>query len=383
MDYYSKLQDKCRGSLVGGAVGDALGYEVEFMSLKAILKKFGKNGITRYSTNDGNRQALFSDDTQMSLFTLEGLMNGIIATKAGPASGILPYIKESYLNWLKTQTETPRQLPDSWVSNLKTLWSRRAPGLTCMSALESLANGDVVNNDSKGCGGVMRVAPIGIFNGAHPHIYSYRDTALLAGEAAEITHKHFASTLASALLATTVENCISDQTVDRMQLYFIITGGLIMLQEYFPGHEAELKRFRRLMESAMELGKGDVPEREAISRLGEGWVGDEALAIAVFAVMRHIDDFEKCIICAVNHNGDSDSTGAIAGNIIGAILGYSAIPRHFLDNLEIEPVLVSMADDLCADINIPEVNLRIGNRYIKHLPAAVSDDCLINPEILH
>lgn len=121
----------------------------------------------------------------------------------------------------------------------------------------------------------------------------------------------------------------------------------------------------------MDLGKRDVPEREAIARLGEGWVADEALAIAIFSVMRHIDDFEKCMICAVNHDGDSDSTGAIAGNIIGAILGYSAIPRHFLDTLEIEPVLVSAADDLCADISILEVNLRVGDRYIKHLPASI------------
>ena len=378
---FKKLQDKCRGALVGGAVGDALGYEVEFLSLESILKKFGKDGITRYSLNHSNRTALFSDDTQMSLFTLEGMMNGIVATKAGPAEGILPYIKDSYLNWLKTQTEKPHSMPDSWIGYLKTLWSRRAPGMTCLSALDTLANGGKVKNDSKGCGGVMRVAPIGIFNAAHPHIYSYKDTALLAGNAAEITHKHFASTLASALLATTVENCISDETVDRMQLYFIITGGLMMMQEYFPGHEEEIREFRTLMETAMEMGKSNVPEREAIARLGEGWVGDEALAIAVFAAMRHIDNFEKCMVCAVNHDGDSDSTGAIAGNIIGAILGYSAIPRHFLEDLEIEPVLVSLADDLCADIHIPEVNLRIGNRYVRHLPAAVSPDYLIDSYI--
>lgn len=80
---YSKFQDKCRGSLVGGAVGDALGYEVEFLKLAAIRQRFGKKGITRYVLHDGVAQ--FSDDTQMTLFTLEGLMNGVIATK-GPAS---------------------------------------------------------------------------------------------------------------------------------------------------------------------------------------------------------------------------------------------------------------------------------------------------------
>lgn len=373
---YTKLQDKCRGALVGGAVGDALGYEVEFLSLRSILKKFGENGITRYSTAK-DRVALFSDDTQMSLFTLEGLMNGIVASKAGTTAEILPYIREAYLNWHQTQTAAPRRLPGSWLGYIKTLWDRRAPGLTCMESLDLIAEGREVKNSSKGCGGVMRVAPIGIFNAAHPHIYSFKDTATLAGQAAELTHSHIASTFASALLATTVENGILDETVDRVQLSFILTGGLIMLREYFPGHDEELKKFATLIETAMDLGKRDIPEREAIARLGEGWVGDEALAIAVFAAMRHIDDFEKCIVCAVNHDGDSDSTGAIAGNIIGAIHGYSAIPRHFLDNLEIEPVLVSAADDLCGDVSIPEVNLRIGNRYIQHLPAEVTPDYLL------
>ena len=96
--------------------------------------------------------------------------------------------------------------------------------------------------------------------------------------------------------------------------------------------------------------------------------------------MRHIDNIEDCIVCAVNHDGDSDSTGAIAGNIIGAILGYSAIPKHYIENLEIEPVLVSIADDLCADVRIREVNLRVGGRYVKHLPISVDPKFLIQQQ---
>lgn len=372
---YSKLQDKCRGSLVGGAVGDALGYEVEFMNLISIRNQFGEKGITRYALHDG--VARFSDDTQMTLFTLEGLMNGVIDTKAGRGDEILPYIERAYLNWLKTQTGTPKQLPGSWMGNIRTLWARRAPGMTCLGALENIAKGIAVENNSKGCGGVMRVAPIGIFNAVHRHIYNYTDTAHLAGRAAEITHKHIASTFASALLATIVMNCISDEMVDQMQFFFIVTGGLVMMRKYFPDHDDEWQEFDRLIRRALELGKSDIAEEYAIRELGEGWVGDEAIAIAVFSVMRHIENFEDCIVCAVNHDGDSDSTGAIAGNIIGAILGYSAIPVHYLENLEIEPILVSAADDLCADVKVREVNLRIGERYIEHIPAEVDRKYLI------
>lgn len=361
----SKLQDKCRGSLVGGAVGDALGYEVEFMELSDIRNRFGEKGITRYVLHDGVAQ--FSDDTQMTLFTLEGLMNGVIDTKAGTKEEILPYIERAYLGWYKTQTEVPAKLSGSWMGDIKALWARRAPGLTCMGALENISNGLSVENNSKGCGGVMRVAPIGIFNATHRHIYNYSDAAHLAGWAAEITHKHIASTFASALHATTVMNCIGCETVDRMRFFCIVTGGLVMMRKYFPDYDEEWQKFDRLIRRALELGKSDIAEVAAIRELGEGWVGDEAVAIAVFSVMRHIDSFEDCIVCAVNHDGDSDSTGAIAGNTIGAILGYSAIPSCYLEHLEIEPILVSAADDLCADVKVREVNLRIGRRYIEHV----------------
>lgn len=374
---HEKLQDKCRGSLVGGAVGDALGYEVEFMRLKSIRKRFGEKGITRYVLHDGVAQ--FSDDTQMTLFTLNGLMNGVIATKAGKKEDILPYIEKAYLDWYKTQTEAPVKLTDTWIGNIRSMWSRRAPGLTCLSALENISNGFSVENDSKGCGGVMRVAPIGIFNAVHGHIYDYADTAYLAGWAAEITHKHMASTFASALLATTVKNCIEDETVDRMELFFIVTGGLSMMRQYYPDHDEEWQKFNKLINRALELGKGDVAEEEAIRELGEGWVGDEALAIAIFSVMRHIDSFEDCVVCAVNHDGDSDSTGAIAGNIIGAILGYSAIPEYYLADLEIAPTLVSAADDLSANINTPQLTPLLSQRYLDHLPAAVPPSLLIQP----
>ncbi len=362
------MQDKCRGSLIGGAIGDALGYEVEFMSLAAILKRFGEKGITHYVKHHG--VALFSDDTQMTLFTAEGLLNGVKATKAGRPELLLPYIKDAYLVWYKTQTEFPHTVEGSPLSQQKELWSRRAPGNTCMSALSNLAKDIPVKNNSKGCGGVMRVAPIGIFNAAHSNVYSYEDTAHLAGWSAKLTHCHIASTFASALLATTVENCIQDKKVGRTEFGFIVTGGLMCLQEYFADpqkphekhyflygdynpvnptpHEHQLQKFTNLIKRALELGESDLPEREAIRELGEGWVGDEALAIAIFSVMRHIDSFEDCIVCAVNHDGDSDSTGAIAGNIIGAILGYSAIPQHYLDDLEMAPVLLSVADQLAS-----------------------------------
>ena len=85
---------------------------------------------------------------------------------------------------------------------------------------------------------------------------------------------------------------------------------------------------------------------DAIRTLGGGWVGEEALAIALYSVLRYPDDFEKALTVATNHDGDSDSTGAIAGNILGTYLGLSGIPGKYLENLELKDLIIEIADDL-------------------------------------
>ena len=379
---YDEFREYCRGSLVGGAVGDALGYTVEFMSLSEIRKRFGGKGITRYVT-DNRGIARFSDDTQMTLFTLEGLMNSVVGHnyEAIEPKTTLPYIEKAYLNWLKTQTASPAKQSDSWLSHIRTLWSRRAPGMTCMSALESVAKGYEVCNNSKGCGGVMRVAPIGIFNGVHYNCANgFNKMSRLGGMAAEITHKHRASTFASELFVSILRLCILlsvDRPVGRHDFSDIVSMALDEVRPRKGNARYSFKQFQGLIIEALELAESNTDDVSAIRKLGEGWVADEALAIALFSVTRYIDDFGKCIFCAVNHDGDSDSTGAVAGNIIGAILGYSAIPQYYLDTLEIKEVLVSAADDICTDIGMPADAQRLRDRYLNHLPAGVAPELLI------
>ena len=94
------------------------------------------------------------------------------------------------------------------------------------------------------------------------------------------------------------------------------------------------------------MAGSDLADSEAIKIIGEGWVGEEALAIAVFCALKHSDDFRKAIIASVNHSGDSDSTGAITGNILGAHLGLSSIPEEWTQKLEIREVIEQVADEI-------------------------------------
>ena len=85
---------------------------------------------------------------------------------------------------------------------------------------------------------------------------------------------------------------------------------------------------------AKELARRDVRVSDAIQEIGEGWVGEEALAIAVYCSLKFSDNFSSGVTAAVNHSGDSDSTGAITGAILGTLLGYEAIPEEWIDRLE-------------------------------------------------
>lgn len=368
-----QLQDKCRGSLIGGAVGDALGYAVEFSSLNEIRRKYGEKGIIDYELNPKG-VAEFSDDTQMSLFTAEGLLVAIADGKTFDKE-ILPYIAKAYEHWYYTQSRPALKMSSSWLTHISTLWSRRAPGNTCMSALHSITmpNAAPVINNSKGCGGVMRVAPIGIFSAAHPMVLDLEHAGYLAGYAADITHKHPLSTHSSMALGMIVADCIAHDNIDREKFRFIVINRVLKLLGLYFKEDKHLDDLQTLIQKSLELAVSDKIDTDAIHILGEGWVAEETLAIAIFSVMRYINDFEKCTCCAVNHNGDSDSTGAVAGNIIGAICGYDAIPEKYKRNLELHDLLLSVADDLCGSSTQEQMK----ERYLNHKPFNVNPSELL------
>ncbi len=107
---------------------------------------------------------------------------------------------------------------------------------------------------------------------------------------------------------------------------------------------------------AMDLAHTDIEDHRAIESIGGGWTGHEVLAIALYSAAKHRDSFEDAIVSSVNHSGDSDSTGAVCGNIMGALHGRSAIPAHFTDTLELRDVIEEIAEDLYTGCIISEYN---------------------------
>lgn len=328
-----------QGCLLGGAVGDALGAPVEFLSLEQIQQRFGPRGITEFAPAYGGLGKI-TDDTQMTLFTAEGLLRGWVR---GVLKGITTYpgvVGHAYLRWLRTQGERNRHDLEfgleepGWLWSQKALHSRRGPGMTCLSALREMPSlGAPARNTSKGCGGVMRVAPVGLF-AAHFGERPER-TFDLGVEIAALTHGHPSGSLAAGAMAVMVHRLVE---------------GASMLQAVQTSREclqgrAGAEEVLRALDKAQALADSEKVAHRAVAALGEGWVAEEALAIGVYCALA-ARNFEQGVFWAVNHGGDSDSTGAIAGNLLGALHGVDAVPTAWRKQLELRDVIEEIATDL-------------------------------------
>lgn len=354
------------GCLLGGAVGDALGAPVEFMSRQEILRRFGPRGITQYAPAYGGLGTI-TDDTQMTLFTAEGLLRGWVL---GCFNGSTSYIKttaNAYLRWLLTQDTQPNCAVEGiseapgWLFQQKALHSRRAPGNTCLSALSDMAFiGEPASNNSKGCGGVMRVAPVGLFAWRLNHANTPQGAFSLGNSLAALTHGHPTGALTGGVLAVLIL-----ALTDGASLQEALATAKAILRE-----ERDYEETLRAIEQAETLAESGVPPEAAIARLGEGWIAEEALAISIYCALV-ARNFRDGLILAVNHDGDSDSTGAIVGNLLGAMHGVTAIPAEWLDALELREVITELAEDLYAfkdwpignDAKNDELNARIWQKY--------------------
>lgn len=334
------------GCLLGGAVGDALGAPVEFLSIQEILKRYGNHGIMNFDHTFGKIGAI-TDDTQMTLFTAEGLLR---AHCRGMHKGFAPafgsVVHLAYVRWLFTQKETiVHDTHDGWLFTVQELHHRRAPGNTCLSALKSGRMGTIEQpiNDSKGCGGVMRAAPVGLYGVVASKYFcdSGKEIAAvfdLGCTIAAITHGDPSGNLPAGVLAAIIFAILSGQT-----LLEAIKATTSILKKK-KGHEETLKAITQ----AMDIAKNRTvqPGPDTIEKMGGGWVGEEALAISLYCALSSEGDFSKGVRLAVNHGGDSDSTGAITGNILGAMQGKQAIPEQWLEKLELKDVIEEIANDL-------------------------------------
>ena len=311
--------------LLAGAAGDALGAGIEFDALASIRRSYGEDGVRGYIPAYGVPVAI-TDDTQMTLFCAEGLLRqGTDVDGAGLAA---------QLRWLRTQGEGRPTADDGWLLAQAGLYHRRAPGNTCLTALQSHAHGEgeEVLNDSKGCGGIMRVAPVGLVR---------RDAFAVAKRLAWQTHFHPAGHLSAGLFADILRRL----AVEGEQLRPAIDAA-------YAEHRDELDRdTREATQEALALADSDAPSSpETVERLGGGWIAEQALGIALFCALR-AQDLRHGLLLAVNHSGDSDSTGSMTGQLLGALEGADPLPGDLREPLEHGDLVEAVARDLWGSLS--------------------------------
>jgi ADP-ribosyl-[dinitrogen reductase] hydrolase len=318
--------------------------------LASIRRQAGAGRLTTWPAGAG----AVTDDTQMTLFTLEGLIRASVAGRSGqppdqPADPVQALYR-AYLRWLATQ-DGPGSIArdDGWLVSKKVLHHQRAPGLTCLSALRSGKAGTPGSplNYSKGCGGVMRAAPCGLMADDPGRAFD------LGCASAALTHGHPSGWYPAGVLATTV--CLE---VRGAPLPEAVNAARCLLDGR-PGAGETTEA----LDSAVGLaGRGRPLTPEDLEMLGAGWVGEEALAIATACALSAADRGlgsskpADALLLAASHSGDSDSTAAITGNLLGAAWGTAAFPEQWLRAIDVREIV----EDLVSDARVECTAARAG-----------------------
>lgn len=350
------LAARIRAALVGTAVGDALGDPTEFVRSDAELEqRWGSRGIRALEGDPPQ----FTDDTQMTLFTAESLLVAALEDDAdlddpGSADLLVRRALEAQLRWRATQKRSalaqygiePAQgslRADERMHRVK------SPGATCLGALDqqhgrfdARAPVQFATNDSKGCGGVMRSAPYGLV---------MADPWSVACLAARLTHAHPLGWSSAGTYAVLVRDLLVRE--DDHDIVSVFRGAISPLATRSLEAE-EIDHLAVLLERAVDDAaerrpiQGEDVARQLPAFLGEGWIAEEALAIGMWCALAFEDPIDA-LAASATHVGDTDSTAAITGCLLGLIHGDEAIFSP-LDPSRIEALdlVHSMADRLVA-----------------------------------
>jgi ADP-ribosylglycohydrolase len=299
------------GCIVGLAVGDALGYPAEFRRRTQLIKEIGPAGIEDFIAFKDSRftrpffmgspnhpPGTYTDDTQMTMAVAEALL----AAGDFELDELAAKMSKKFVEWSRS------------------LKNNRAPGGTCMEGCANLAAGVTWREagvaESKGCGSVMRVAPIGLY---------YADVnqiAEVARSSSLLTHGHSAALEGAAAAAILVGLARRGAAPEEM---------FAEVDKRCSPRCADFSSvWRKLPDVISQPAEAVLVE----GGLGEAWVAEEAVASAMYCFWRFPDDFERAVLTAINTDGDSDTIGTITGSLVGARLGVDSIPAGWRKDVE-------------------------------------------------
>ena len=349
MSKVDSYMDKFEGALIGSAVGDAFGYPLMALSYAEICQRFEKNGALELAVSRKTDTALFTEATQMSLFTADGIIWAHAENVAHENGAVANYVFYSYQLWLYMQTRSIAGSEYEWlfdkkqnpnISSLlrsKGLGKKRRLSDSNIDALFDARNGIFGTlsrklNNNTDAGAVKRVLPVGLFYGDNS------DMAFRIGcDVGAITHSAPDGYLPCGVYTAIIAELLRGNNVDDA-----VNEAMALLAAY-PDNENTYSALQRAVDLANDE---DVEPREGLGELGDGISAISCLAIAVYSAILHQTNYKFAIALAANHDGDSSACGAIAGGILGVWYGLKKLPKNWTKKVQYRNLLETVADVL-------------------------------------
>ncbi|MGX1475412.1 UNVERIFIED_CONTAM: ADP-ribosylglycohydrolase [Streptomyces canus] len=332
------FRSRVRGTLLGVAVGDALGAPVDGLGLDEIREAYGAEGLVDLAFGYGRRGAV-THLTQLSLFTVDGLIRAQVRRDTGawhPPTDL----HRAYLRWAATQRDwgpDERRKDDGWLAREEWLYARRDPtrslllgfGDDTMGTLESPKNPDELGPEA-----TARSAAFGLLVGWEPQL-----VVQLAVECAAQTHGHPVAYLSAGAYAVIVHALALGDSLDGA-----VQRALALLAAR-PGHEP----VSDALQHALGAVRQGMPTPARVEELAADGSADGLLSAAVYCALVG-EDVRHGLCLAVNHDGPSAAAGALTGGLLGALHGETALPPAWLAELEGRPTLLELADDFAMEM---------------------------------
>ncbi|MFF3215344.1 ADP-ribosylglycohydrolase family protein [Streptomyces sp. NPDC002886] len=331
------FRSRVRGTLLGSAIGDALGAPVAPLSLPELLETHGPAGLTEPTAP----RARVTAATQLGLFTLDGLIRAHVRRDTGawhPPTDV----HRAYLRWALTQSDwgpDERREDNGWLAQEEWLYARRSPARSCLTGFADGVLGTLAqpkNPTAVDPGAATRSAPFGLLVGWESAL-----VLQLAVECAVQSHGHPTAYLSAGAHSVIVHGLTRGESLDSAVQRAL---GLLGVR---PGHQPVTDALQRAL-GAVTTG---VPSPQAIEDLspGQGRSAEEVLAIAVYCALV-AENVAHGLRLAVNHGGDSAATGALCGSLLGAQHGETALPAAWLAGLEGRATVLELADDFALEM---------------------------------
>jgi ADP-ribosylglycohydrolase len=159
-------------------------------------------------------------------------------------------------------------------------------------------------------------------------------------EGAVLTHGHPTGYLAAGTFAAIIHGLVEGDS---------LPVAVARAVEILVTHDAHGETLAAV--DAALAAASSTPSAEAVERLGGGWVAEEALAIGLYCALVYPEPAQvrDALLLAVNHSGDSDSTGSICGNLLGTLHGETALPADWVAEVEGRGTILTLADDFALE----------------------------------